>query len=341
MASPDQASDAGSENGPLVYLFNGDADGMISQHILEMALGTPHLRITGLKREVQLLHKLPALAAARIHVFDISMRRNQNELPAILAGENIHVTWYDHHDPGEIAEHPRLTTHIQQAPGTCTAVIVHGLYERAYPLWAAMAAFGDNLPATAEALTTDAGISAAETALLRKTGVLLNYNAYGENPGDVRFLPAHLARHMSSFSSALDFCRDESIFGPLGDQFASDQARCEGLEALLDLPSARALLIPNVDWARRFAATWANQRILANPSQALAMIQPRTDGTFLVSIRAPHRPDGPAFSAADLAAEFPTGGGRKLAAGINVLPANDVKRFVERFGKFFEEVLGG
>ncbi len=324
-----------SSLGPLVFLFNGDADGLIAQRILEMHLGAPDLRITGLKRDIKLLQKLPPMEAGHIHALDISLRQNQPELLTILAKENLNVTWYDHHDPGEVEPHPRLHLHIYQSSGTCSAVIVNAVFGRQQGLWAAMAAFGDAVPDTAKALIDEVGVSHAESNLLQRSGILLNYNAYGEKISDVLFDPADLAKRMSQFTSALDFCQEESIFGPLTQQFVSDQSMCKNLTALNDSEAAQAYLAPDAPWARRYLATWANEHILDHPLQALALIHPRAGGDFQVSIRAPRGTPGVVPSAASLASEFTTGGGRKLAAGINVLPAHDLERFVKRFERFF------
>lgn len=337
MALVEANANSQSKSGPLVFLFNGDADGLIAQHILELKLGAPDLRITGPKRDIKLLKKLPPLDSGRIHILDISLRQNQPELPALLAKEGLNLTWYDHHDPGDTAAHPRLHLHIHQSPGTCTAAIVNAVYGRQHSLWAAMAAFGDTVPDTAKALIAEVGATPSDSALLRRCGILLNYNAYGEKISDLLFDPADLAKRISGFTSALDFCHEESIFGPLGVQFASDQAHCQGLVALADSAFACAYLAPDEPWARRFLATWANERILMHPQQALALIHPIADGNFQVSIRAPRRSDRVVPSAADLAAEFSGGGGRKLAAGINVLAAQDLQRFVNRFEMFFIE----
>jgi hypothetical protein len=319
---------------PRVFLFNGDADGIVAQHILGMQLGQPELRITGLKRDIQLLSKLPILDSADLHALDISLRSNEDAIPALLAKENIHLTWYDHHDPGEGITHPRLVQHIHQAPGMCTGAIVNAVCGRRFPLWAAMAAFGDNLPVTAEALAKEGRASLEEVKLIQKTGILLNYNAYGEQPEDVLFQPATLAQEISRFTAAQEFCQQNSIFTPLENQFNSDEAHFHDLKPLIQNPCAMAYLVPAEAWARRFSATWANQTVLENPLQALAIIHLRSDGNYLVSIRAP-RGQVRAPSAADLAAEFPTGGGRKLAAGINNLPSDDFNRFLNRFVDFF------
>jgi hypothetical protein len=323
---------------PLIFVFNGDADGIIGQHIFGLARGKPDRRVTGLKRDIHLLRALPPLDAARLRVFDISLGQNRPELDALLAKPGVDAHWYDHHDAGEPIAHPRLELHINQGPATCTAVIVDAACGHAHPLWAAMAAFGDNLPATAEALLRAAEAktpgAAAHAALMARAGVLLNYNAYGETPSDVLFQPADLAARLEPHASALDFARDASIFTPLADQFESDRARCQGLEPLAEGPGAAAFLLPDETWARRYGATWANERALARP-EALAVLHPGKSGGYVVSLRAPR--GRPAPSAADLAKEFPTGGGRKLAAGINRLEEGDLERFLGRFLEYYRE----
>lgn len=319
-----------------IFVFNGDADGLIGQHILGLELGEPGLRVTGLKRDIELLRKVPPRENGHIHALDISLGRNLDALSALLAQGNLRITWYDHHDPGEPPVHPNLVLHINQAPETCTAVIVNSVHGLRHPLWAAMAAFGDNLPATASALASSGGASAHEAALLRRVGVLLNYNAYGEQPGDALFRPADLAARIAPFREAYDLCWEESILGPLAAQFESDRERFMELKPVAARPGAHAYLVPDEAFARRYGATWANERVLQQPGEALAVIHARADGTYMVSIRAPRKwSGGAAGSAFDLAKEFPTGGGRKLAAGIDVLPADQLDRFTERFSEFF------
>jgi hypothetical protein len=350
MASPENASPGNARSGsasagrPLVFIFNGDADGIVAQHILGLEIGAPDARITGRKRDIDLLRSAPPMERGNLHVLDVSLRRNLDALTALLPimdKGGLGVTWYDHHDPGEPPAHPALTLHINQAPETCTGVIVNAVLGHKHPLWAAMAAYGDNLSATGSALASSGGASSHEAALLRRVGVLLNYNAYGDEPGDALFDAADIAVRMAGFASALDFCWEPSLIGPLSERFDADRERFHQLDPLVESAAACAYLVPDEAFSRRYGATWANERVLQNPSQALAVIHPRKDGTFRVSIRSPRDwraeegKEGGARSAAELAKEFPTGGGRKLAAGVDNLPADQLQRFTDRFREFY------
>ena len=336
MASSDPAASPAAGR---VFVFNGDADGIIGQHILGLETAPPSLRVTGWKRDIELLAKVPPMPSGHIFALDISLRRNLGALPPLLAQGNLRVTWYDHHDPGDPPAHPNLELHINQAPETCTSVIVNALHGLRHPLWAAMAAYGDNLPATASALASSGGASAHEAALLRRVGVLINYNAYGERPGDPLFDPADLAARIAPLREAYDLCWDASIVVPLAAQFERDRELFQGLRPLAESPSASAFLVPDQAFARRYGATWANERVIEEPGRGLAVIHAREDGTYLVSIRAPRQWNGGKGAAqpgaSDLAKEFPTGGGRKLAAGIDRLPADQLDRFTERLLAFF------
>ena len=62
------------------------------------------------------------------------------------------------------------------------------------------------------------------------------------------------------------------------------------------------------------------------------MLTEKLSGTYLVSVRAPLTNK---VGAADLCKQFPTGGGRAAAAGINDLPADQLDRFIATFQQFY------
>jgi len=56
-------------------------------------------------------------------------------------------------------------------------------------------------------------------------------------------------------------------------------------------------------------------------------------GNYRISIRSPKTNP---YGASKLALQFPTGGGREKAAGVNELPMSELNNFIEKF----EEVYG-
>jgi hypothetical protein len=316
---------------PACFVFNGDSDGLISQHLMELSGVTPQIRVTGLKREIALLGRLPALESADIYVFDIALGSNRDALNVWLQQPGVTLRWFDHHEPGDIPQNPRLKTHIQTAAGACTALIVHQELPGSDPRWAAAAAFGDNLPETGTALLKPLGLSAEEAEALRELGVLLNYNAYGETNEDVLYPALELASRLSEFADPFDFIRHSGIIPPLREQFRADETRMSDLVPAEEQERASIFHLPAEPWARRLGSTFANRVARSHPEKAIAVLHPLQSGEYQVSIRAPFQRPGGAAPASQLAREFPTGGGRTLAAGINRLPTSEIPAFHKRF----------
>ena len=63
------------------------------------------------------------------------------------------------------------------------------------------------------------------------------------------------------------------------------------------------------------------------------MLTQKSNGNYLISVRAPLNDKR---GAAELCMQFPTGGGRAAAAGINDLPADSVDAFVEAFAQTYK-----
>jgi hypothetical protein len=77
--------------------------------------------------------------------------------------------------------------------------------------------------------------------------------------------------------------------------------------------------------------TFGNQLAGAHPQRAHAVLTARGTG-YAVSVRAPvAAPRG----ADDLCRQFASGGGRQGAAGIDLLPASELDRFVATFKKAY------
>lgn len=90
--------------------------------------------------------------------------------------------------------------------------------------------------------------------------------------------------------------------------------------------------MPDQARARRATGMLANERMRNAPGAALAVLSPRADGGLCVSVRVP---DGRPLGADDFCRTFPTGGGRRRAAGINHLPEAEFDAFVARFEAAF------
>ncbi len=291
----------------------------------------PDLRVTGLKRQIVLLEHIPPLETASIHVFDISLDANREALSKLLDNPRFRISWFDHHEAGQIPTYPNLKTTIVNAKGTCTALLVHASLPGSDPRWAAIAAFGDNVPEAAEALLKPLNISDSEIAELREAGELLNYNAYGETEADVLFPPLEIAQRLSSFRDPIEFIRNGGIIPELRAQFQEDEARAKGLAPFEQRVGAVVYRLPRKPWARRLGATLANRLSLQNPECAVTVLHPLNDGAYQVSIRAPRQRNQEIPPASGLALEFPTGGGRVLAAGINHLPEARLSEFISKF----------
>ena len=107
-----------------------------------------------------------------------------------------------------------------------------------------------------------------------------------------------------------------------------------GLAAPVLTESASSLVVklPDEAWARRVSGVLGNELANRNPDKACAIVTEKADNTYLVSIRAPLNNRSGADEVARL---FPTGGGRKAAAGINALPADQLDEFLNTIATFW------
>jgi len=76
----------------------------------------------------------------------------------------------------------------------------------------------------------------------------------------------------------------------------------------------------------------ANDLCKAHAGCAVAIVSPKTEGGYLVSLRVPRESS---ISAESFCRKFPTGGGRRTAAGINHLPSDDLANFASTFEEQF------
>jgi hypothetical protein len=92
--------------------------------------------------------------------------------------------------------------------------------------------------------------------------------------------------------------------------------------------------LPNEAWARRVSGVYSNDLANDHPDRAHAVLTEKANGNYLVSVRAPLNNK---TGADELCMRFPTGGGRKAAAGVNDLPAGQLGDFMDQLDAFYRQ----
>lgn len=312
-------------------VFNGDADGLCALQQLRLAEPLDSILVTGPKREIALLERVPNGAASQVTVLDISLDKNRGALKRLLA-DGVQVRYFDHHFAGEIPAHAALELHVETLPNKGTSLLVDEYLGGSARAWAVVGTFGDNFDRSAREAAKPLGLKETELTLLRELGIYLNYNGYGETVADLHVAPEALFRRLQPYSDPLAFIAEEATFAALRDGYAADMACARALVPEFADAGHRLFILPAAPWARRVSGVFANELAQQSPAQAHAILTQLANGHFLVSVRAPlARPDG----ADALCRDFRSGGGRKAAAGIDALPEEEFSRFLEEFRKAF------
>lgn len=318
---------------PIYDVFNGDADGICALIQLRLAEPKDSILITGVKRDIELAKQVPANEPATVFVLDISLDKNREAVDALLA-DGCSVFYVDHHFPGDkLPETPAFTALIDTQPTTCTSLLVDQYLDGRFHNWAIAAAFGDNLNKVGEELAAKAGLSTEQTEALKTLGVCINYNGYGATVEDLHFHPADLYREFVKFSDPLELITSEpATWQQLRDGYEADMAQGLAAPVLTESASSLVVKLPDEAWARRVGGVLGNELANRNPDKACAIVTEKADNTYLVSIRAPL---SNRTGADEVARQFTTGGGRKAAAGINALPADQLDEFLKTIATFW------
>ena len=309
-------------------IFNGDADGICALVQLRLAEPRKAVLITGVKRDINLLEKIIAKSGDHLTVLDISMRTNQVGLErALQLGAN--VFYVDHHNAGDISKHKNLQAVIDTRPTICTSLLVNKCLDGQYADWAIVGAYGDNLSVPAGLLADKIGMPKKTRLHLKTFGELINYNAYGSDISDLHYPPAALFEHMQIYATPQLFLRNNpDVYTRLKNGLDDDFTRAQKSQAL----AYNVKLLDDAPWARRVSGYYANWLASKTPDTAHATLTHNNKGGHTVSVRAPLNQ----LRGADtLCLQFPTGGGRAGAAGINHLPKEDVGKFIAAFNEAF------
>jgi len=313
-------------------VFNGDADGICALHQLRLANPCESTLITGVKRDISLLKQVQAQAGDAVTVLDVSLDKNRDALLHILEqGASVH--YVDHHFAGDIPDATRLNAHINMDANVCTSLLVNDELKGAYLPWAVTAAFGDNLFDAAEAAATPLKLNASQLQALQQLGTLINYNGYGTSLDDLYFPPATLYQALSSYENPFDFIAQSDAYQVLKQGYADDMKYAENLVVHTETSSNAVFMLPDEAWTRRVSGVYGNLLARQHPNRAHALITTLADSTYRISVRAPLNNK---IGADELCMQFPTGGGRKAAAGINALPEAQLKAFIEAFQQQYQ-----
>jgi hypothetical protein len=287
--------------------------------------------VTGPKRDIALLDRVRAGPGDVVTVLDISLERNRAALLAILA-RGARVRYFDHHFAGEVPAHPGLEAVLDASRESCTSVLVDRHLGGRFRTWAVVGAFGDNLDEVALRLGASLALGAAELEKLRELGRSLNYNAYGGSESDLLMRPERLYELLAKYEDPLEFAARERIFGRLQAAMHADLNAAISVSPHWSGERAAAYLLPDRPSSRRVLGMFANHLAHVDPRRAHAVLAPKTGGGHIVSVRVP----ASSGSSADaFCRQFPTGGGRREAAGIDDLSGERTQEFIDRFSAAF------
>ena len=174
-------------------------------------------------------------------------------------------------------------------------------------------------------------LSANRLNQLKDLGVCINYNGYGSSITDLHFAPDALYRELTPYASPFDFMADNtSVHQKLLTGYAADMTRARQITPEYRTEAIAVYILPDEAWARRINGVFGNELANQTPFRAHAVLSYNAQGGYQISVRAPLINK---TGADELCSSFPTGGGRKSAAGINHLPLDELPTFIAAFAK--------
>ena len=308
-------------------VFNGDTDGIFAWHQLRLTHPRDATLVTGVKRDVGLVGRVEAGEGDLVTVLDVSHAKNRKDVQRLLDSEAI-VEYFDHHDPGELLEHPNLTYHINTEPNVSTGLIVNSHVGGKNRLWSIATAFGDNHMDLAMNMAKSENLNEDQIILLKQIGLVVNYNSYGQAVEDLFFPPEEIAKAVKACGSDIfRFTEQSDIFLTLLENFEKDMSAASCQEPYSISDKAVIYTFPNEGWTHRVMGSFSNHLVSSNKDLACAIAVLNSDGTYRISVRSSLNDP---YGAGDLCKKF-GGGGREKAAGINNLAASELDDFKDQF----------
>ncbi len=106
------------------------------------------------------------------------------------------------------------------------------------------------------------------------------------------------------------------------------QAKAKQIAAEYETPKVAVHILPDEIWCRRVSGALSNDLANQYPERSHAVVSVNSQNGYQVSVRAPLNNK---TGADELCAQFPSGGGRKAAAGINHLAVEELPAFINAF----------
>jgi len=110
-------------------------------------------------------------------------------------------------------------------------------------------------------------------------------------------------------------------------------AKADSATIIAENAQCKIVCLADEPWARRVSGVFGNELANQSPSKAHAVLTVNGDDTYTVSVRAPLNNK---VGADEICIQFPTGGGRTGAAGINKLPEKMLEQFVMTMSQYYE-----
>ena len=312
-------------------VFNGDTDGIFGWHQLRLAHPRDATLVTGVKRDVGLVSRVDAGEGDIVTVLDVSHAKNRKDVRRLLDSGAI-VEYFDHHNAGELIDHPNIIYHINTEPNVSTGLIVNSHVSGKNRLWSIATAFGDNHMDLAMNMAKSENLNEEQITLLKQIGLVVNYNSYGQTVDDLFFPPEEIAGAAKACDSDIfRFTEQSNIFPILLENFEKDMDTASCQEPYSFSDKAVVYTLPNEAWPHRVMGAFSNHLVSSNKDLACAIAVLNSDGTYRISVRSSlNNP----YGAGNLCKKF-GGGGREKAGGINNLDASELDNFKEEFERTF------